>query len=33
MTVTPNLQYIVNPGGSAVTDDAVAANLRVRLIF
>lgn len=33
MTVTPNLQYIVNPGGSNIIDDAWAANLRIRLTF
>lgn len=33
MTFTPNVQYIVNPGGSSVIDDAVAANLRVRITF
>ena len=33
LTLTPNLQYIANPGGSSVIDDAVAANLRLRFTF
>ena len=33
MTVTPDLQYIINPGGSNALDDALAANLRIRLTF
>ncbi|MGB0580892.1 MAG: carbohydrate porin [Limisphaerales bacterium] len=33
ITVTPDLQYIVNPGGSNALDNALAANLRIRLTF
>lgn len=33
MTLTPNVQYVVNPGGSNAIEDAVAANLRLRITF
>lgn len=33
LAVTPNLQYIVNPGGSNAADDAIAVNLRLRFTF
>lgn len=33
MTVTPDVQYILNPGGTGRVDNAITANLRIRLIF
>jgi carbohydrate-selective porin OprB len=33
LAITPDLQYIVDPGANGVADDAVVALLRLRFTF